>query len=409
MDPLSATDRCVKCGLCLPHCPTFALTGNEADSPRGRISLMQLIAEPEPRWSPGLFLHLDRCLQCGACEAMCPSAVPFGQLMDAAQTAAEAHRERPLLSRLTRSAGLGIIRSPRWIRLLAPVVGAYQKMGLQALLAKTPGLPATFKRLNRLLPEIQSGHTPAGCIPAQKRGRVYLFTGCLGNLFDRQTLAATQRLLARLGYEVVIPGTQTCCGALHQHNGDPATAAELAQANHDAFGADNAPVLVTASGCAAHLLDYPSLYGQQPAGALAARVSDSVHFLVRQDISTLRFATPAEPLAVHIPCTHRNALRQEGDVLEILKWIPDHRAVFINPKGGCCGAAGSYMLSQPEMSDRLADQLIETILGSGAKTILTTNLGCSIQLKSGLKQRGEAIDVLHPVTLLDRLLIDTDP
>jgi glycolate oxidase iron-sulfur subunit len=150
MTDLSATDRCVKCGLCLPHCPTFALTRNEADSPRGRISLMQAIGQPQAQYTAGLFRHLDQCLQCGACEAMCPSSVPFGQLMDSARVVIEPHRQRSTANRVMRRLALQIIASPRWTKTLAVLLKAHRKSGLQWLTGKAPGLPAAVKRLNRL-------------------------------------------------------------------------------------------------------------------------------------------------------------------------------------------------------------------------------------------------------------------
>jgi glycolate oxidase iron-sulfur subunit len=408
MNDLSATERCVKCGLCLPHCPTFALTGNEADSPRGRISLMQAIEQPDVQYTAGLFRHLDQCLQCGACEAMCPSKVPFGRLMDAARVAIEPHRQRSLGNRVVRRMALQLIASPVWTKTLAMALKVHQKLGLQWLIAKSPGLPAAVKRLNRLIPTLHSDN-PATPRPAiEQRGGVNLFRGCAGSLFDQQTLNASQRLLENLGYRVTIPEQQGCCGALHQHNGDPVTAARLADENQMAFSANNDPILVTASGCTAHLTGYKTLYENEPAKRFAERINDILHFLCRQDSAKVTFQPLEETVAVYIPCTHRNVLGQQQDILDILSWIPGIEPLVINPAGGCCGAAGSYMLSQPELSERLREPLIDTLVQSGARLLLTSNIGCAIQLQAGLKERRVAIDVLHPVVLLDRLLVNTN-
>jgi len=459
MNDLSATDRCVKCGLCLPHCPTFALTGNEADSPRGRISLMQAIGQADVQYTAGLFRHLDQCLQCGACEAMCPSKVPFGRLMDTARVAIEPHRQRSPGNRVVRRMALQLIASPLWTKALAMALKVHQKLGLQWLVGKAPGLPAAVKRLNRLLPTLQSDNPvtprpvmeqlarishqsaqisrsrfvftrdflternnsvyfrgkkiPCGnkdqarsCRTGEKcgLGGVNLFRGCAGSLFDQQTLNASQRLLESLGYRVNVPEQQGCCGALHQHNGDPATAARLADANRMAFSVNNDPVLVTASGCTAHLTGYKNLYENEPANSFAERVSDILHFLRHQNRAKLQFQPLEKTVAVYIPCTHRNVLRQQQDILDILSWIPGIEPLVINPNGGCCGAAGSYMLSQPELSEQLREPLIDTLVQSGAGLLLTSNIGCAIQLQAGLKERRVAIDVLHPVVLLDRLL-----
>ncbi|MEN8802785.1 MAG: (Fe-S)-binding protein [Thiogranum sp.] len=409
MNDLSATDRCVKCGLCLPHCPTFILTGNEADSPRGRISLMQAIDQPDAQYTAGFFRHLDQCLHCGACEAMCPSRVPFGRLMDTARAAIEPHRKRSPANRVLRRMALHCIASPAWTKALAIAIRTYQRLGLQWLVAKAPCLPVIVKHLNRLLPTVLESDNPsARKHVTEQRGVVNLFRGCAGSLFDQQSLNAAQRLLESLGYRVNVPPQQGCCGALHQHNGDPDTAARLADGNWRAFSANSGPVLVTASGCTAHLSGYNNLYENEPANAFAERVNDIAHFLCRQNRANVQFRPLEETVAVYIPCTHRNALRQQQDILDILSWIPGIEPLVINPQGGCCGAAGSYMLSQPELSGRLREPLMDTLVQCGARLLLTTNIGCAIQLQAGLKERRVAIDILHPVVLLDRLLAGPD-
>ncbi|HHH43674.1 MAG TPA: (Fe-S)-binding protein [Gammaproteobacteria bacterium] len=407
MNDLSATDRCVKCGLCLPHCPTFALTGNEADSPRGRISLMQALGEQEVLWSDGLFRHLDQCLHCGACEAMCPSGVPFGRLMDEARVVIEPRRQRSLLQRLLRRTGLGIVASPAGLGITGAVLGFYRKSGLHALTNRLPGLPATVRRLNRLLPASHAtGHSAHANTPApeEKRGSVNLFRGCAGSVLDQQTLQATTRLLQKLGYRVNVPAAHPCCGALHRHNAAPDTAQRLAQTNLEHFSGNDDPVLVTASACTAQLQAYANLYAGKAATAFAARVSDIMHFLATAGLADLHFMAPQQKVAVYLPCTHRNVLGQQQDVMQVLQCLPGTAPRLINPDGGCCGAAGAYLLSQPELSDRLARRVAARILESGAEIILTTNIGCAIQLQAALQAHSATIEVLHPVVLLERLL-----
>jgi len=366
---------------------------------------MQAIDQPDVQYTAGLFRHLDQCLQCGACEAMCPSRVPFGRLMDTARVALEAHRHRSLANRVVRRMALQLIASPAWTKTLAMALKIYQKLGLQRLIGKAPGLPAAVKRLNHLLPAVLQSDNPAAPAPVlEQRGVVNLFRGCAGRLFDQQTLNASQQLLESLGYQVKVPEQQGCCGALHQHTGDPDTAARLADRNRTAFSADNAPILVTASGCTAHLTAYKNLCGNGPADSFAGRVNDIMHFLRRQNRAKAQFRPLEETVAVYIPCTHRNVLGQHQDIFDILSWIPGIEPLVINPQGGCCGAAGSYMLSQPELSGRLREPLIDTLVQCGTRLLLTTNIGCAIQLQAGLKERRVAIDVLHPVVLLERLL-----
>jgi glycolate oxidase iron-sulfur subunit len=401
MSELSATDRCVKCGLCLPHCPTFKLSGIETDSPRGRISLIQSLDSPDPNWSPGLFRYLDRCLECRACEAMCPSKVPFATLMDSARARLEEKRRRPLQRRWLRAAGLAMLTSPARIKVLGLLLNLYQRLGLQGLIARVPGLPYKLRRLNGLLPPRRSAADPAPANPAGTRGTVDLFRGCIAGLVDAGTLDATQRLLLRLGYRVNIPARQTCCGALHQHNGEPQQAARLAQRNRAAFGDGGNPLLVTASGCAAQLLDYGTLYGKAD---VSQRVSDIVHFLLQHGHTALRFEPLAQTVAIHVPCSHRNVLRQDRDIIDILAWIPELRPLPINPQGGCCGAAGSYLLSQPELADQLRAGVLETLAESGASVLVSTNIGCALHLQAGLRTHGLDMEVVHPVALLERQL-----
>ncbi len=394
MNDLSATERCVKCGLCLPHCPTFALTANEADSPRGRISLMQMLEQPASDWSPGLFQHLDRCLMCHACEAMCPSQVPFGHLMDSARQRLEAHRQRSWRQRLAFAAGMGLLTSGGGRKLAAAGLYSLQRLRLE----RVPGLPASLRRWLQLVPR-PTPDTPRPATPAiaASRGPVNLFTGCTGDLLDKATRQAVIDLLGRLGYSVTMAARQGCCGALHQHAGQPGKARQLARANGQAFADSPGPILAFASGCCAHLQNYAQLYPETQ--AFTERVHDVTSFLAAQGPAGLNFRPRPEKVALQMPCTQRNQLGAEP-VSELLSWIPQLQVTPINPEGGCCGAAGSYMLTQPQMSDRLREAMVEKIVATGARVLLTTNIGCSLQLGAGLRQKGVEMALMHPVTLL---------
>jgi glycolate oxidase iron-sulfur subunit len=401
MNDLSATQRCVKCGLCLPHCPTFQLTGNEADSPRGRISLMQMLDQPESNWSPGLFKHLDQCLLCHACEAMCPSDVPYDGLMDRARERLEPRRHRSLAQRLVRAAGLGLLTSGSGRRITAALLGTVRALGVRRLM-RLPGMPDRARRLLKLIPPpAPRGAQPEGVATSARLGQINLFTGCTGELFDRATLQSTRQLLGRLGYRVITPARQGCCGALHQHNGEPRKAGQLAAANRTAFSANDDPIVTCASGCCAQLLNYAELYPQ--ADGFSQRVTDIMAFIADRHAGALRLKPLREKVALHLPCTQRNLLGQDA-LLRVLGWIPGLDLIIVNPQGGCCGAAGSYMLTQPELADRLGAAMVDRVLATDARILLTTNIGCSLQLAAGIRGRGQALEVMHPVTLLDALL-----
>ncbi len=402
MTDLSATERCVKCGLCLPYCPTFQLTGNEADSPRGRISLMQLLDQPDSDWSPGLFKHLDQCLLCHACEAMCPSKVPYDRLMDSARERLQQHRHRFIVQQLTQAAGLSLLTSAGGRRAAAAVLKLVRVLGRERL-ARLPGMPAKLARLVQLVPPRPSTRTAAARTDTPVwRGDVNLFTGCTGELLDRTTFEAARRLLGRLGYRVLTPGQQGCCGALHQHTGKVQQARQLAGTNVAAFSANSDPIVSFASGCCAQLLSYRELYPL--AEDFSGRVSDIAAFLATGHAGLLHFAPLPEKVALYVPCTQRNLLGQSA-LMQVLQWIPDLQVEIVNPDGGCCGAAGSYLLTQPEIADQLGDAMVDRITASGAATLLTTNIGCSLHLGARLRRRGLDIAILHPVTLLDALAI----
>ncbi|HHO69238.1 MAG TPA: (Fe-S)-binding protein [Gammaproteobacteria bacterium] len=406
MNPLQAASRCVKCGLCLPVCPTFRLSGNEADSPRGRVTLIQALLQDEALCSPGLLTHIDRCLQCGACQAMCPSNVAFTALMDAARDSLEARRRRTPAQRLTRRLGLGLVAGGGGSRrLLAVLLSLYRRSGLQRLARQSGLLRGTAARLDRALARTPRRFVPATAAQpaAGSRGTVQLFTGCLSSLLDGDTLDASIRVLERLGYQVGAPAGQGCCGALHRHNGDGAGARRLARANGRAFAGTRGPVLGTSSACTAQLLDVDPALAADEAGALAGRVTDILHFLCEGDhLPALALKPLPQDVWVHLPCSQRNLLKDTDSVWRVLQAIPGIRLRALNPGGGCCGGAGSYFLGQPQMADRLLE---ETLAGAEAPgLVVTTNLGCALQLAAGAKERGWPTEVLHPVVLLARQL-----
>jgi len=398
MNDLSAAERCVKCGLCLPHCPTFRLTGNEADSPRGRISLMQMLEQPDTDWSPGLFRHLDQCLMCHACEAMCPSGVPFGSLMDTSRELLQQQRRDTLWQHASQRTGLALLTTRSGRKLTAAGLSLIRPLSLHRL----PGMPASIRRLLRMLPEPAwiPDSAPRSAMPAA-RGRVSLFTGCTGDLFDSNTLDAARHLLDRLGYTVEQPRRQGCCGALHQHGGRPRQARQLALGNLQAFADNSEPVLAVASGCCVHLQQYADLYPET--GDFSQRATDVIAFLADRHAGDLAFRPLQENVALYLPCTQRNVLGTAA-LGKIMTWIPQLGITTINPDGGCCGAAGSYMLTQPELSERLGEAMVDKVVASGCRILLSTNIGCSLQLRGGLRQRGVDVEIIHPLALLSRQL-----
>ncbi|PTU30659.1 (Fe-S)-binding protein [Stenotrophobium rhamnosiphilum] len=397
--PYADADLCVKCGLCLPHCPTYEQTQNEADSPRGRIALMQGLANGLIQPSNGLNAHLDGCLSCRACETVCPAKVPYGRLIDSGR--ALLHQKSPRQNTAIRLISFWLTKASAR-KFAATFLWLYQRSGMQSVLRHTHLLGrGRIARLDSLLPRISLPR------PLQNNARkaltsVSLFTGCTGELADRQTLQDALHVLSKLGISVDIPARQGCCGALHQHTGYPAEAAKLAQNNVQAFGS-NTTILSSASGCGATLMEYPEILGASGA-AFSQRVQDLSTFLLSKWPNDLALKPLKMRVAIHTPCTLKNVMKGGDAVRALLEKIPGVEIVALDSKDRCCGAAGSYFITQPEMADQLlAEKLVMTRV-LVPDIIISSNIGCSMHLAAGLRREGIKAELLHPVSLLARQL-----
>ena len=390
---LTEADRCVKCGLCLPHCPTYRLTRDEGDSPRGRVSLMQALVSGSLE-SPGLYRHLDRCLGCLACESACPSGVKYGTLIDAVRAL------QPDRISWFRRYRLHLISRLPYLKGSRSLLRLYQQSGLRRSMRKLGG--SGFRRLDDLLPALAKN---SRLVPLYRpnntaRGRVALFTGCIGQITDRPALLAAVRLLTRIGFEVCVPAKQTCCGALHQHNGEPAVARRLAAANRRAFNALELDAIVhVASGCGVQLLEYERL-GEK----LNAPVKDICTFLTATGlVEELRFSALERRVLLHHPCSSRRIPGAADGAARLLDRIPGIELQAL-PDTSCCGAAGSYLLLQPEMADRLRQGVVDQVGQHACDILATSNTGCALHLAAGLRAPNHGVEVMHPVQLLARQL-----
>jgi glycolate oxidase iron-sulfur subunit len=377
---ITDAERCVKCALCLPYCPTYGLTHEEGDSPRGRIALIQALAEGTLAPSPTARAHLDGCLGCRACEFVCPADVPYGRLLDNARAIL------PLRERESRaSKGLRVlVRFPRLLAVL---------LRLARPCARLP-LPVPGRGLLM--------HAPATRLhlaPGPRNGEpVQLFLGCIARALDTDTLAASAALLARAGYRVEVPAAQGCCGALAQHAGKREAAIRHARRNADAF-AGTAPIVCTASGCTAQLLEYTPLLND--GNNFAGRVHDVANLLLTA-IKTGRLrpvhGLPPIRVALHDPCTQHNVLRSDAP-RRCLESLPGVEIVTL--PAACCGAAGSHCLDRPEIAARLRAPLVDAVRESCAEVVVTTNMGCRLHLANGI---GNAPEVIHLARFLESRL-----
>ncbi|NGX15896.1 (Fe-S)-binding protein [Wenzhouxiangella sp. XN24] len=384
--PLDLADRCVKCGLCLPHCPTYQLSGVEGESPRGRIALMQGLATGRLEPTPGLVDHLNQCLGCRACERVCPADVPYGELIDAGHALLvssghpRAAHERALAS---------LMRRPAWLR---KAVGLARLPGVGAAAKGLGGLPA---RAMSLLPG-DAGPARLRDVPAPKPaplGEALLFAGCVSGAVDGRSLDDTRHLLETAGWQVCRPPRQGCCGAIDLHAGYPEIATGLAERNLAAFPGDG-PVVACASGCAATLLDYARLAGE-PGARFARRIRDPAELLADAPLEFGR--GQYRSVVLHVPCTQRNVTRSSDATRRLLARIPD-LAVRELP-AGCCGAAGAHFLSHPRQADALLEAALARLARDPPEALVTSNIGCAMHFAAGLKRIGLDIPVMHPASL----------
>jgi glycolate oxidase iron-sulfur subunit len=386
---LKEADRCVKCGLCLPHCPTYLSWQSEADSPRGRISLIQALATGELHKSPGLESHLDRCLSCLACEAACPSGVHYGELIDGGRVLL--NRQKPARQRWRRLYDLLSDRQrlERW-RSLHRLLRRLRLTGLSVLIPM-----ARWRRIVRLGNQLSLETAPlTGLYPARRpTGRlVQLFIGCVGSQTDRPLIQQAISLLSRLGFAVEIPEKQLCCGAIHRHNGFPEQAEALCTANQELLTRSRAEALITlASACQLELSRH--LSSPLP-------VTGLVDFLLDLPAESLPSLKPLpHRVALHIPCSSRSD--QSRRLLEL---IPGIELIELPENHICCGAAGSYLLTQPDASVRLGNAKIEHLRASEAALLVTGNTGCALQFRQLIEAQGLSVEVLHPIQLFARQL-----
>lgn len=407
---LSLADRCVKCGLCLPQCPTYNLAANENESPRGRIALIQGWLTGQLAPTEKLVTHLDQCLLCRRCERVCPSQVSYGEIIDQSKALlTEKTQPHFSLQSFITNKSLKLLLSKHYSNILFSLLRLLQTSGLFFLTKKT-GLLKLFglQRLASYLPKLDKPVKTKSFYPTANsshvKGNVALFTGCMSKQLDPQTVTASINLLNRLGYGVYVPEQQACCGALHLHDGNKQQASSLANKNITVFNQQKniTAVVSLVNGCTSQLREYSHLVTTD---SFNTDVLDIIEFLANVEWpKDIHFKPLNKSVALQIPCSLQNTLRAEDKLMTLLAKIP---GIELPPEAiynRCCGAAGSYFLRFPEISTQLQSAALNKLTRNSPELIISSNIGCALQLKAGLSQDNSDINVIHPVLLIEQQL-----
>lgn len=409
--------NCMRCGFCLPACPTYRETGLESASPRGRIALMKGVYDGVIPADQAVTDQLDLCLGCRACEPACPAGVQYGQLLEQARNAIADHYAYPWPVRLLRRLVFKeLFPYPRRTRLLGALLKFYQVSGLR-FFAQKSGLmhlfPSHVRELEKILPPADGrgvrSYTGERVLPAsgRSRGTVGLFRGCIMDVLFTETNRNTVKLLTAAGYEVVIPDAQTCCGALQAHSGEAELTRQLARRNIRAFKEAGVDYIASnAGGCGATLLSYGHLlkddHGwEDDANWFSSRLKD-VNELVRDAVEAL----PLKPLPLRVTyqdsCHLRNGMNGSEAPRQLLQAIPGATYTELFEADRCCGSAGIYNVTQPDMSVKLLDEKMEHVRKTEADVLATANPGCLLQMKYGIYRAGleGRVRAVHVVDLL---------
>jgi glycolate oxidase iron-sulfur subunit len=398
---------CIHCGLCLSSCPTYRVLGNEMDSPRGRIYMMRALDEGRAKITDSFVEHMFRCLDCRACETACPSGVHFGQMMEEMRGKIVKGRPAPWIARLMLN---HVFPYPWRFHLASRMLQLYRLSGIQGFVRETgllgrlaPGMAAAEALMPEL--ELERGVPMDSYYPAQgkKEGTVAFFAGCVMNSMMGSINKSSVRLLTAAGYDVIVPGDQICCGALANHAGLRDTAKNMARANIAAFrGGNPDAIIINAAGCGAMLKEYPVLV--PGATDFSSKVKDIAEFLA----STRIFDRLKIPLGRRVgyddPCHLIHGQGVKNEPRRLLKAIPGIQFVEVEGADQCCGSAGTYNITQNELSMEILDRKMEKIQKAHIDILATGNPGCMFQFRYGARKFGLDLEVVHPVELLARSL-----
>jgi glycolate oxidase iron-sulfur subunit len=399
---------CIHCGLCLSSCPTYLETGNENDSPRGRIYIMRALQDGRLPVADTSVRHIDLCLGCRACEAACPSGVHYGELLEATRDHVEKRYRRSLYQNFLRRFVIEKMFPVPWrMKLLLAPGRLIKKLRLDCV------LPQSLRDSLALIPDRISGAPLLELYPVDKpRGRVGFVSGCVMSVMFGDTNLTSVELLNRAGFDVVVPRNQGCCGALFAHGGNLASARESAKRNIAAFEKEKLDaIIINAAGCGSTLKEYGHLLAgdsgwSQRARAFSEKVKDITEWLAAS--LDVKPSQSHERVTYHDACHLAHAQRITKAPRDLVKGVAGTNFVDLPESDVCCGSAGSYNLTEPEMAERLQERKVQNILKTGAEVVVTSNPGCMLQIEAGLKKTGARIRVQHIADFLAERLAKND-
>ncbi len=412
--------KCVHCGFCLQACPTYLTTGLETESPRGRIALMKAVNEGRLNVDDGILRHWDLCIQCRACEVVCPSGVPYGNLIESVMDKVRSKRKVTFFTKLVHEISFHyLIPSQRLLTWIKRLLWIYTKSGLQRAVRATRILKLISVDLCNLesnLPNLNGKAFVANDqIYPSKEGRVesvWLLSGCIMPLVQGDQMRSAVDVLNENGFEVVVPSAQVCCGAINSHVGDIETTRQLAHRNIEAFSPGmNSPIVSLSAGCGARLKEYSNLFKKADRQELEkvrefeSRVVDINEFLAKLPVKRPK-ARLDKRVTYQDSCHLANVQGIKNQPRELIKCIDGIDFVEMPGSGICCGAGGTYMITEPQMSERVLEIKIDNIAETRAEVVATANPGCFIQLQNGIRKRGLDIDVKYVTDLLSEAYED---
>ncbi len=392
-----AADQCVKCGVCLPHCPTYALRPEELESPRGRITLLQGLASTQLELTTLAQEHLDNCLSCGRCEDVCPAKVPYTTLIDHSRFhfGTTPNRQLKLRRRMAK-----LLATPTLLRPLAGIAKFAHHLGLARILPATSSL----RRSLSWLPGYVAGKPHHASISRETTTRALLFTGCLSDTFETDIINSAQQLAKALGVELIRSPAGLCCGALSQHLGDMDAVRQRNQHNVDALSdAENLPITTLLSGCGKGLYQTLGFSEDPRAIKLQQRFKDLAELLLIAAASLTPeevFVAATQPVFIYHPCTTQHP----DNIATLTRLVPNCVVTELGKGYGCCGASGDHMQRDALSADKLIAPVCDELVQQSATTVLVGNIGCAWHLRAALKTRGLDIEVLHPLQWLARHL-----